>query len=422
MEHVSQFIRKDRYVEAHGVEGRELEPNRIGGGYGSQHVFIQPTEFSTNVRERRTKMCKANGKLTEKSARTRSVFCHEDQILAFILILLQRHSIVGSAMTRTSRRTLFENGEIIVKGLVSNTVPEPPVDVFFADELVGRFHGIEVYERAHGTPGFPQTVADLVSNTYFRLTYQKPDNSSATFGTSFVGSCSFRTADNTLHHLPTVMRVDLDFEPHLRVRILGRFEDLAEIVLERTYRASTVHRTVMTLHSTFVALKEIELSSAHLGIDAFRLFSISSMYAGVDCYDGNLLRYRTRGSSSAELDLRKSDIRGRYLFSGRESASEIFLLKQTGSMGRRNTPGSPDSPSVRATIVDSTLPLDQIGIQAVLVDSTNPDDDSLSIWCEWLDAPSVLRDGLSVSSSVECSAFDTTDATMVAESLPNRVG
>ena len=89
-------------------------------------------------------------------------------------------------MTTSSHRQLFSSDGLVIKGLVTSSIPEPPVEVLLNNKTVGKFQGLELFEKIAGSKSFPQTVADLVSNSYVRLTYQKLKGRSATFGTSFI--------------------------------------------------------------------------------------------------------------------------------------------------------------------------------------------------------------------------------------------
>ena len=63
----------------------------------------------------------------------------------------------------------------------------------------------------------------------------------------------------------------------------------------------------------------------------------------------------------------------------------VELVKGRGSVW------NPDSPSLRVRIRDRAGL--RLGLQAFLIPSANPNDDSLSVWLEWLDAPDTVPAG-----------------------------
>ena len=61
----------------------------------------------------------------------------------------------------------------VLKGLRSPLIKEAAVPVNIGEKLLGSFHAIELFEKSCHPSKYPQTIADIVSNTYFRLAYQK---------------------------------------------------------------------------------------------------------------------------------------------------------------------------------------------------------------------------------------------------------
>ena len=59
------------------------------------------------------------------------------------------------------------------------------------------------------------------------------------------------------------------------------------------------------------------------------------------------------------------------------------LLKDNGATWNAG------SPSIEIEIVAASVPIGQLGVQGWRLDSTNPNDDSLSVWLEWMDVPAV---------------------------------
>jgi len=160
---------------------------------------------------------------------------------------------------------------------------------------------------------------------------------------------------------------------------------------------------VMHAELNFTALKDIHLSKLQLGNDAFRLFSISSMYSNSHCYDANAIRYEgLQGSRIIQLATVKE--RGNYLLDSNQVTSDFQIIKGAGSAGLRKSPGSPDSPSIRARILKSSLAVEELVIQAYLHGSPNKNDDSLSVWLEWRACPEVIQKGQIISATIEFSA------------------
>jgi tetratricopeptide (TPR) repeat protein len=275
---------------------------------------------------------------------------------------------------------------------------EPPVPVFRDGNPLqvdpagrpARFKIVEIYENATTTRDFPLIWADLVSIGYFRSTYQKPEGPGARMGTPVVGAPSFRPASEPLKFIPQVTRADLTVggPDHLRVKLAARFSSQADVEASRTYPPTAAGRSTMDLTVKFVARESIKLDRDLRGFDAFRLLTLSSMFASIDQYDANLLRYEERGATVRTLQIDRSTRRNaRLLPRGVELGSWFELIK---------TPGSrwfPDSPSIRVELAQRAQVPGRLGIQGYLVDSDNPNDDSLSVWVEWLDAPELLAPG-----------------------------
>lgn len=289
----------------------------------------------------------------------------------------------------------------MLKGLCAPSIREAPVPIRVDGDPVGNFQGLEIFQNVAGTSFYPQTVADLASNTYFRLTYQKPDGSSATFGTSIVGAASFRTADTVFHFIPEVTGADVHTgnSHRLSISVSGAYEDLAMLSSIRTYAMdASINRTEMKMEVALTAIRDIPLDQTRLGNDSLRLFSVSSMYADPLHYDGNLIRYKdARGTKS--LYLQNIQKRGRYLFSPLPQVSEFALLKDRW----------PESPSIAARIIESSLPIKELALQGYLAHTMSVDDDSLSLWIEWRKCPRVIPEGQKISAAIEFSAYPPED-------------
>jgi hypothetical protein len=311
-------------------------------------------------------------------------------------------------MTTSSHRQLFSSDGLVIKGLVTSSIPEPPVEVLLNNKTVGKFQGLELFEKIAGSKSFPQTVADLVSNSYVRLTYQKLKGRSATFGTSFICCPSFSKSDDSFQLVPKSLKVEVSTETPERLRIesLCSYEDLAQVRSVRTYATKAeVGRTTMIYESTFTVLKDLHLRASNRGTDAFRLFSISSMYSDSNCYDGNVVQWRAENGADVRLRIQDVKERKQYLFRAKSTCSEFSLLKEIGSTGRKSSPGSPDSPSARVQLLDCSIPKSELSIQGFLAPSTNINDDSLTIWMEWRSAPKVIKEGTRISARAKFCSF-----------------
>ncbi|MFN8392923.1 MAG: hypothetical protein U0136_21700 [Bdellovibrionota bacterium] len=312
-------------------------------------------------------------------------------------------------MVKTSRTSLFhdDDSSYVLKGLLSGSILEPPVPTRLNGKSAGAFQALEMFERNGSGPSYPQTVADLISNTYFRLSYLQPSGCSGTFGSSVVGSVSFRPRGSQLFFIPTVERADVVTRDRAgpEVALIGRYGEIAEVRSVRAYNIrSELGLTTMSCHVTVCALQEIQLDPACLGNDAFRLLTLSSMYARPDRYDGNLLRWG-HGTGVAELDLRAapSELNG-YLLKHPQAARELSVLKQRGSTAPRLSPGAVDSPSISAKVVGSSMRDSELGAQAFVSRSHDVNQDSLTAWIEWTKVPPIIPKGTEHSWTFEISA------------------
>ena len=299
------------------------------------------------------------------------------------------------------------NAPFVLKGLRSPSIKEPAIEICLHEKAIGSFQALEVYERVSELNRYPQTIADIVSNMYLRLTYQKPDGTSGTFGTSIIGAISVRTADGNLLLVPQVASAIVHVgNPHrLKIVVSGVYQDFARISSIRTYATeASIYQTTMQAEISLTALKDIHLDQSRLGSDSFRFFSISSMYTDPLHYDGNVIRYKTTHGEQS-LELGSIQKRGRYLLSAARRISEIQVVKELGSTGKCKSPGSPDSPSIRAQVLSASVPIEELGIQGYLADSMNINDDSLSVWLEWAACPRVIPKGQEIWAKIEFSAI-----------------
>lgn len=309
------------------------------------------------------------------------------------------------------------NPPFVLKGYRSRSIVEPAIPVKLNDENIGRFQALNIFERVSGTDAYPQTIADIVSNTYLRLTYQKPDGSSGTFGTSIVGTISFRTSDGVLRFIPQVVSAKVQANPDnsLEVQISGVFGGFARMESTRTYSTNAQNsHTKMRLEVKLTALRDIHLNRAALGSDAVRLFTLSSMYLNPQCYDGNVIE-GVGGQSIAPRRLDDVTSRPSYLFEYFQNCSTVKIVNEMGSRNGSGVPGSKDSPSVKVCVLESSMPGEELGLQGYLVDSKSSDDDSLSVWIEWVRCPPVISQGEVISATMECMSYSKAEHFMALE-------
>ena len=104
----------------------------------------------------------------------------------------------------------------------------------------------------------------------------------------------------------------------------------------------------------------------------------------------NVIRYEDPLGATHTFALSDATPRDAHLFAAPlEIGSWFELIK---------TPGStwfPDSPSIRISVLNSAGL--RLGLQGFLAGSTNPNDDSLSVWAEWLDAPAIVTAGTNLN-------------------------
>lgn len=301
----------------------------------------------------------------------------------------------------------IDRGALVVKRWPS--IAEPPVPVTYnglplktPEDPLDRFNVLEIAQQTSGTSHFPVIWSDLLSSFYLRSSYQKPDGQGADMGTSVLGTPCFRTPTDR-QFLPLVAGASVRTGGRERVtsEIWGQFREPAEVSSMRTYaEPAVVGRTQTGLSIWFRSLGDIKLDPDQRGHDAFRLLTVSTMFTDGHRYDANVLRYQDAQGAVHEIRLADDTPRGTYLAGlpkGTVLGDWFELVKEPGSVDWH-----PDSPTVRVEIVDrSGIPAPgRLGLQAYLMDTVrgvrDPNDDSLSVWVEWLDAPEVVADRTSL--------------------------
>ena len=272
-------------------------------------------------------------------------------------------------------------------GLIEDKVP-----VYHERKLIRkqRHEAIEGYFRLGTRRSYPQLFADLVANGYLRLTYAKRNGRSGRLGTSVATSPAYRT-NQTLDLVPDISRVTVyakGIREDYRSKITASFPGAASILLQRGIEGLQVGRTRFNLSTRFTTLADIALSRSEgvIANDRFRVLTLSSMFADNERFDANAIRYEALGGAVTTLTLRKTTTRDEHLFPRAiPVGSWIELVKGRGSSW------NPDSPTIRIEIKNPGGL--QLGIQGFLASSKDPNDDSLSVWLEWIDAPDTIPAG-----------------------------
>lgn len=296
-----------------------------------------------------------------------------------------------SAATSVDAKPFFENRVQALQaknlGLVEEKVP-----VYHERKLIRkrRHEAVEGYFRVGKRRSYPQIFADLVANGYLRVTYAKRNGRSGRLGTSVATSPAYRT-NQTLDLVPTISRVSIYAKgtgEDYRSKITASFPGIAAVQLGHGLEGLQVGRTRFNLESRFTALADIALSRSEevVGNDRFRVLTLSSMFADNERFDANALRYEAPGGAEVVVPLQNTTPRGAYLLpSAVPVGSWIELVKGRGSTW------NPDGPTIRIEIKNpGSL---QLGVQGFLADSTDPNDDSLSVWLEWIAAPDTIPSG-----------------------------
>ncbi len=312
--------------------------------------------------------------------------------LVVTLVALMAFLIPGGSRANT---VFFGNRIQTLKALRGGTgVAEPPVRVFHRGRLIDRqeHRVIEGYLKTGPRPNRPLLFSDIPANTYLRLTYAKSGGIfSGTLATSVVGCHAFRTAAGDLDLTPTVSKATIYASgPRQGYRsvLQTSFPGLASLVLERRLLSARTNRTTFRLENFFTATADIPLATGDpfTGNDRFRVLTVSSMFAGSTRFDADLIRIQAATGEIVTLDLAEGAPRGQHLFETPVAAGTWFELVKG-----RNSTWNPDSPTIRVQVGNRDGL--RLGVQGFLTSSSDPNDDSLSVWLEWLDAPDVVPSG-----------------------------
>lgn len=314
-----------------------------------------------------------------------------------------------------SDQVFFDNGSLALRA-ADGGVLESHVPIFHNGTLIGGHNHkiVEAFDNVPGTGSFPLTFVDLHANTFLRSTYQKPGGGGAALGTSVVGSASFRT-NAGLQFIPTVTRGDVNttgiFGRYFS-QIVGDFGLQASITTTRTFPDPIINKTTVGLTVDFTADQNISLATggAFTGNDRFRMMTVSSMFSTSTVYDADMIRYEDVNGSIQTLQLTGATARNAHLLPAPdELGGWIELIKSPGSTWFA------DSPTIRIDLTNTNGM--RLGVQGFLAGTTNPNDDSLSVWLEWLDAPDTLASGTSLGIEVDVVASGDPDRPVITGDL-----
>ncbi len=281
------------------------------------------------------------------------------------------------------------------------------------------YNGIEIFDVVNGTGGFPLTFTDIIANGYVRPLVQRPDGTTNAFGTSVVTQPGFRPNGAPIDIVPDMTAATLNATwvvpvppggPAVRadpfgVQTTGSYSGVASLSSMRLYPDPTVGQsTKVTMMFTWTASQTFTLPTGR-GNDAFRLAWLSSMLSSqaAGTYDANYIGITT-GSTTQTLRIPDSP-RNVYLFPTPRTVNvgdSVTLFKDTAATW------NPGSSSINLKLIALSGAAGPIGVQGYLAPSTDPNDDSLNVWFEWVGAPATVNAGTAITATFEITATPAT--------------
>jgi hypothetical protein len=318
-------------------------------------------------------------------------------------------------------------------------VLEPAVPLYLNGSRIGypclagddSFKIVNVFDSVPGTSSFPLTWADIVANGYVRPLVQKSDGTSQ-IGTSVITAPSFKASGQPLDLIPVITRADvaarLSIPPdrdlnqmppffgtplrseNFTITGQGNYGPPATVVSVRDYGVDpVVGDTSFEFTFTWTATQNITLDASPTGrgFDALRLMTLSSMLAnvGLGQYDARFIAVKSPLGDTRTLAIPDAP-RGVYLYAAPQPIAVGGTLTLFQDNGGTFNPGSP---SLEVTLQSISGAAGALGVQAFLASSTDPNDDSLNAWIEWVGAPAVIPSGTVITATFLVRATAPTD-------------
>ncbi len=329
---------------------------------------------------------------------------------------------MGCAAGAQQTYNFFDNGEVALIAKTNAGVQEPSIPLYLGGVRVNdpmtvgadAFDLIDFQDRVPGTSSYPLTMADIIANGYIRPLVQRSDGLTGAIGTSIVTGPSFRPQFQVLDIIPDMTRADVTTGGSVRVEVqgTGSYGSRATLVCRRAYPDPEIGRTVALIEYTWTATQNITMPSvaSGRGNDAFRFVMFSSMLASTagGVYDARYIGVTDTLGRRRTLEV-SDEIRNGYLFATPRATGvgrAFALLKDNAATWN---PGSPSIEIEVVSISGTGASVGAIGVQGYRADTTDPNDDSLSVWLEWMDVPAVIAVGTTLSVSLRVIAAPATD-------------
>lgn len=334
-------------------------------------------------------------------------------------IILAAISLAASRAPAQQSYTFFDNGAVALLAITNQGVLEPSIPLYLNGVRVNDpgtggadlFDIVEFYDRVPGTGSYPLTIADIIANGYNRPLVQRSDGTVSAFGTSVVTGPSFRPQFQPIDIIPEMTRADVTTGGADRIVVQGSgsYSGLATLVSRRRYPDPAVGSTIVFIDFTWTASQNITLAAAPggRGNDAFRLVMFSSMLASSaqGIYDARYLAITDPQGRRRTIEV-NDQARNTHLFpSPRPIAvgGSCALLKDNAGTWNAG------SPSMELQVLSVSAAASQLGVQGYLAGTTDPNDDSLSVWVEWMNPPATITAGTVIQGTLRLTATPATD-------------
>lgn len=312
---------------------------------------------------------------------------------------------------------IFDDGATALRAVRLATSLEPPVPLSINGVSVDDpattgpdfFHAVEGYVRVPQRSPFPLSFVDIFASGYVRPLVFEWDGTPSAIGTSVVVGPSFRPEGAPLDLVPQMLLGRVTAQPGEEPQVLstGSYGGAALFTGTRRYVAPRLGSTSVEVSWTWRAIRPIVLDPAQRGNDAFRLITLSSMLAdaGLGLYDARYVRVlqSTGQAQTTEID---DALRGRHLFQAPQPlgiGGKVTLFKD------RRATWNAGGPTVGVRLLSVSGANVSLGVQGYLAETTDPNDDSLSVWIEWVNPPAVIAPGTQISVTLRISATPATD-------------